>query len=85
MKLNVIKYSPDVLPDVVFVESQIPLDKVSELVSHSFLLRQPESAMRVLMPIEGEWSHFRDRGIVSKACLRSKRFSQTLCSWYLLC
>ena len=74
-ELNIIKYSPDVLPDVVFVESQIPLDKVSELVSHSFLLRQPESAKGSL-PVEGEWSHFRDRGIVSKACLKSKCFSR---------
>ena len=74
-ELNVIKYSPDVLPNVVFVESQIPLDKVSELVSHSFLLRQPESAKNSL-PLEGEWSHFKDRGIVSKTGLRSKRFSR---------
>ena len=74
-ELNVIKYSPDILPGVVFVKSQVPLDKVSELVSHSFLLRQPESTERSL-PIEGEWRHFRDRGIVSKACLRSECFSQ---------
>ncbi len=71
-ELNVIKYFPDVLPDVVFVESQVPLDKVSELVSHSFLLRQPERSL----PIEGEWRHFRDRGIVSKACLSSECFNQ---------
>ena len=31
-ELNIIKYSPKVLPDVIFVDSQIPLDKVSELV-----------------------------------------------------
>ena len=74
-KLNVIKYSPDVLPDVVFIESQIPLDKVSELVHHSYLLRQPPSAKSSL-PVEGEWRHFRDRGIVSKACLKSERFSR---------
>jgi hypothetical protein len=34
-ELNIIKYSPDVLPDVIFIDSQIPLDKVSELVYHS--------------------------------------------------
>jgi hypothetical protein len=74
-ELNVIKYSPDVLPNVVFVESQIPLDKVSELVSHSFLLRQPGST-KISLPLEGEWRHFKDRGIVSKSGLRSKRFSR---------
>ena len=67
-ELNVIKYYPDVLPNVVFVESQIPLDKVSELVHHSFFLRQPQSAESSL-PVEGEWRHLRDRGVVSKACL----------------
>ena len=67
-ELNVIKYYPDVLPSVVFIESQIPLDKVSELVHHSFLLRQPQSA-KLSLPVEGEWRHFRDRGVVSKVYL----------------
>ena len=38
-KLNVIKYSPKVLPNVVFADSQVPLDKVSELVRENYLLR----------------------------------------------
>ena len=62
-KLNVLTYSPDVLPNVVFVESQIPLDKVSELVFHSYYLRQPTPAM------SEEWRHFRDRGVVTMKCL----------------
>ena len=68
-KLNVIKYSPNVLPDVVFIESQIPLDKVSELVYHNYLLRQPASAEGTV-PVDGEWQHFRDKGVVSKECLK---------------
>ena len=67
-KLNVIKYSPDILPNVVFIDSQIPLDKVSELVHHSFLLRQPASAEGTIS-VDGEWQHFRDKGVVSKKCL----------------
>ena len=67
-KLNIIKYSPDVLPNVVFVDSQIPLDKVSELIHHSFLLRQPASA-EYTISVDGEWQHFRDKGVVSKKCL----------------
>ena len=62
-KLNVLTYSPDILPNVVFVESQIPLDKVSELVFHSYNLRQPTPAM------SEEWRHFRDRGVVTMKCL----------------
>ena len=72
-ELNVIKYSQDVLPNIVFIDSQIPLDKVSELVYHNYLLKQPATAKSSL-PIEGEWRHFRDRGVVSKECL--KQFSQ---------
>ena len=53
-ELNIIKYSPDILPDVVFIDSQVPFDKVFELVYHSYLLRQPTSSL------DAEWKHFRD-------------------------
>ena len=70
-ELNVIKYSPSVLPNVVFIDSQVPLDKVSELVYHSYLLRQPTAAAsEPSSPIEVEWRHFRDQGVVSKDCLK---------------
>ena len=73
-ELNVIKYFPKVLPNVVFVESQIPLDKVSELVYHSYLLRQPVVAAEADQPssekpLTGDWKHFRDHGVVSEECL----------------
>ena len=68
-ELNVIKYSPDVLPDVVFIDSQIPLDKVSELVHHNFLLRKP-ALDEGIVAVDGEWQHFRDQGVVSKECLK---------------
>ena len=67
-ELNIVKYSPDVLPNVVFVDSQIPLDKVSELVHHSYLLRQPEEA-EPSIPVDGKWEHFRHQGVVSIECL----------------
>ena len=69
-ELNVIKYSPKVLPNVVFVDSQIPLDKVSELVYHSYLLRQPVVVAEAGepspdTPVTRGWKHFRDHGVVS--------------------
>ena len=64
-ELNVIKYSPDSLRNTVFIKSQIPLDKVSELVYHSYLLRQPTTAL------SEEWRHFRDQGVVSKEVLKT--------------
>ena len=68
-ELNVIKYSPEVLPSVVFIDSQVPLDKISELVWHSFWLRQP--AGEEPSPVDGEWKHFRDHGVVTSECLKN--------------
>ena len=69
-ELNIIKYSPNVLPDVIFIDSQIPLDKVSELVYHSYLLRQPVAAVPAL-PMTLQMEQFRDQGVVSKECLKT--------------
>ena len=73
-ELNVIKYSPKVLPNVVFVDSQIPLDKVSELVYHSYLLKQPVVVAEAgepssETPVTKGFKHFRDHGVVSDECL----------------
>ena len=70
-KLNVIKYTPDVLPGVVFVDSQIPLGKVSELVQRSYKLRQPATSepSSTVSPVDGMWKLFRDQGVVSEECL----------------
>ena len=69
-ELNIINYSPDVLPEVVFIDSQIPLDKVSELVYHSYLLKQPNPAEPVTASLsDEELRHFRDLGVVSKEVL----------------
>ena len=69
-ELNVIKYSPKVLPNVVFVDSQIPLDKVSELVYHNYLLRQKEAdEPSSETPVMKGFKHFRDHGVVSDECL----------------
>ena len=70
-KLNVIKYTPDVLPGVVFVDSQIPLSKVSELVQRRYKLRQPATSepSSTVLPVDGMWKLFRDQGVVSEECL----------------
>ena len=74
-ELNVIKYSPKVLPNVVFAESQVPLDKVSELVRESYLLRgdpsvQEEKLTSDSTPTEGKWKHFRDHGVISPELMK---------------
>ena len=72
-KLNVIKYSPKVLPNVVFADSQVPLDKVSELVRESYLLRGDlpmEQSSFDSTPGEGKWRHFRDHGVLSPELMK---------------
>ena len=65
-RLNVIKYS-SALPDVVFVLSQIPLDKLSELVQYSYKLKHGGH----LAPLEGDWKRFCEEGVVTLDFLRS--------------
>ena len=59
-KLNIIKYSP-ALPEVVFVDSQVPLDNISDLVQEGYLLRygKPSSSRR------GNWMRFCYEGVVT--------------------
>ena len=59
--LNVIKYS-SALPEVVFVDSQVPLDNVSDLVQEGYLLRHgtPSSSRR------GNWKRFCYEGVVTE-------------------
>ena len=56
-ELNLCLYYPDVLPNVVFSDPQVPLDKASELVQHSYKLREPE---QVRQPQKSLWLKFRD-------------------------
>lgn len=66
--LNVIKYNPKVLRNVVFIDSQIPLDKGSELIRRCYLLRRPHSASSIAA-VDSMWRHFRDHGVISDDCL----------------
>ena len=69
-ELNVIKYDPDVLPGSIFMDSQIPLDKLSELVQYSYKLRQPTTLTDPCTPIIGVWKHFIDHGVVDMDTLK---------------
>ena len=57
--LNVIKYSP-ALPEVIFVDSQVPLDNISDLVQEGYLLRHGRSSSR-----RGNWKRFCFEGVVT--------------------
>ena len=71
--LNVLFYYDDVLPNVVFCDSQVLLDKVTELVEHSYRLQTDPSQRK---PTEGKLHKFRDQGIVTQEFLSKKEFAK---------
>ena len=60
-KHHIFHYYPQILPDVVFCDTQVLLDKVTELVEHASYLR--DSSSPVSLP--GNWLDFKDRGIIT--------------------
>ena len=66
-------YYPEVLPDIVFVDPQVPLDKVSELTQHAIFLRGTREK-NVRSAKSFKWKRFRDEGILMISMLESKDF-----------
>ena len=69
--LNIFLYYRSVLPEVVFSDPQILLNKVTELVHFSYSLRSD----RPPLAVEGKWLQFRDKAIVTLDMLQDDRFS----------
>ena len=67
-RLNMLFYFPDILADLVFIDPQILLDKVTELVEESYRTRQGKEA-KPLCPIQGDWLKFREYGQVTEKFL----------------
>ena len=65
--LNLLFYWPSILPDLVFVEPQVILDKVSELVKESYKVRRGRNSQQ-LRPTRGNFERrmFRDYGQVTE-------------------
>ena len=63
--LNMLFYFPDILPQLVFMEPQMLLDKVSELVEETYHMRQGNKAQ----PILGDKLRFRDYAQVTEKFL----------------
>ena len=69
--LNILFYYKDVLPNVIFCDPQVLLDKVTELVEHSYRL-QTDACRHI--PTEGKLRKFRDQGIITLDFLSKKEF-----------
>ena len=59
--LNILFYYPDILPEVVFTDPQIILDKASELVQFSYQLQEERKGV----VFKADWRKFQDYGVVT--------------------
>ena len=64
--LKLIMYYKDILPDVVFIDAQVLLDKITELVEYSIELRTKPSSQGV---VAGSLEKFKTCGIVTTEIL----------------
>ena len=65
--LNTIFYYKDILPKAIFCDTQVLLDKATELVEFSYKLRDGSKCECVAR--EGEWKNFSEYGLVSSSFL----------------
>ena len=73
--LNIIFYYPDTLPGMVFIDPQVLLDKVTELVKFSYELKN-EDADSATMAKGGEYRKFQDHALVTTEFLASDKFGK---------
>ena len=64
-RLNMLFYFPHILPNLVFMDPQILLDKVTELVEESYRMQSQAEKDQSLCPMEGEELKFHDHGQVT--------------------
>ena len=72
-QLNILFYYRDVLPNVVFCNAQVILDKITELVQYNYHLRTDPNQGRATL---GKLLRFRDQGIVTLDFLKQERFAR---------
>ena len=70
-KLNIFLYKKSILPDVVFTNPQVPIDKLSRLVKKQYHLKAAEADPTKATggAMGGQWKNFRDSGILTLQCL----------------
>ena len=74
-ELNIIFYYPNTLPDVIFTDPQVLLDKVTELVKFTYELKR-EDANPVIKAGGSDYQKFQDHALVTSQFLASDKFSK---------
>ena len=73
--LNIFFYKEDILPDVVFISSQVPLNCVTELVKKRYqLLEESKNPSDVCTPTYEMWLQFRDQARITLKLLQDEVF-----------
>ena len=72
-KLSILFYYPDILPDVVFADPQLLLDKLMELVVKAYEIERLLKQQRAL---SAEWKDFHDFARVDVKFLSQKEFNK---------
>ena len=75
-KLNIFLYKKDIIPNVVFTNAQVPLDRLSELVKKHSHLKAAEADPSIVSgrAKTGDWQKFRDNGILTLKILTDLDF-----------
>ncbi|CAI8047507.1 Ankyrin-2 [Geodia barretti] len=70
-KLNIFLYKKKILPDLIFTDAQVPLDKLSALVERQYCLKVAEKAPEKAMDVATSGcKEFRDKGILTVEFLK---------------
>ncbi|CAI8057627.1 hypothetical protein GBAR_LOCUS31405 [Geodia barretti] len=70
-KLNIFLYKKKILPDLIFTDAQVPLDKLSALVEKQYCLKVAEKAPAKAMDVATSGCKaFRDKGILTVEFLK---------------
>ena len=73
--LNIFFYNEAIVPNVVFISSQVPLNCVTELVKKRYqLLEAKENPSEVCKPTDGMWLQFRDQARIKLEHLQDEIF-----------
>ena len=70
-KLNIFLYKKDILPDIIFTDAQVPLDKLSALVARQYYLKAAENTPDKAKDVATTGCKaFRDKGILTLELLK---------------